>query len=87
MEEAQAAEEAAQPGQADAPCSRYGRSRSSWFPVAYATAVIVCNETDGDWAATLYHCISLVVNDHDDPEYMLRNYGADYGFAPEDFLP
>jgi hypothetical protein len=69
------------------PCSRYGWDSRSCAPVAYAAAVIVWNETgEGEFADILDHCMSLVVNDHDDPEYLIRNYGAEYGFNATDLL-
>jgi hypothetical protein len=69
------------------PCSRYGWDSESCAPVAYAAAVIVYNETgEGDFTEILDHVMGLVVNDHDDPEYLIRNYGAEYGFSADDLL-
>ena len=71
------------------PCSRYGRDSETVAPAAYAAAVIVyCETGNGDnFYDTLGHCLSLVVNDHDDPEYLIRNYGAEYGFDADEILP
>lgn len=69
------------------PCSRYGYDSHSCAPVAYAAAVILAGEAGAE--PTLEECdfiMGLVVNDHDDPEYLIRNYGPEYGFDPEDLL-
>jgi hypothetical protein len=71
------------------PCSRYGYDSESCAPVAYAAAVIVYGETGeylGSFLDILDHCMSLVVNDHDDPGYLIANYGTEYGFDPADYL-
>ena len=69
------------------PCSRYGWDSASCAPVAYATAVIVAGETASDIDEDLLdHMMSLVVNDHEDPEDLIRDYGASYGFDPEEIL-
>ncbi len=54
------------------PCSRYGRSTSTCAVVAASTAVAFSAAT-GDPVTTdlLDHVMSLVVNDHDDPEAIL----------------
>ena len=69
------------------PCSRYGWDSESCAPVAYAAAVIVAGETGEDVTEdSLDYMMGLVVNDHDDPEYLIRHYGALYGFEPADYL-
>lgn len=71
------------------PCSRYGFDSESCAPVAFAAAWIVAAETDEGTPPsreTLDYVMGLVVNDHDDPEYLIRNYGAEYGFDPADLL-
>lgn len=69
------------------PCSRYGTDSESCAPVAVAVAVIVENETgdpmDKDW---LDRIMGLVVNNHDDPEYLIRTYGPLHGINPSDYL-
>lgn len=69
------------------PGSRYGYDSESCSPVAWACFVILRNETgEGDTFEALDHVMGLVVNDHDDPEYLIRNYGAEYGFNASDLL-
>jgi hypothetical protein len=59
------------------PGSRYGRDAEDCAPVAWRVAEIIADETgepiteDG-----LDYVMGLVVNDHDDPEYMLREHGT-----------
>lgn len=69
------------------PCSRYGWDSASCAPIAYAVAAILSGETSEpiteeslDWV------MGLVVNDHDDPETMIRDYGSLYGFPPSRYL-
>lgn len=60
------------------PCSRYGFDSASCAPVAYAVARIVAEETGEPLThEALDHAMSLVVNDHDDPAYLVREYGTD----------
>jgi hypothetical protein len=74
-------------GNLKVPCSRYGHDTESCAPVAVAVAVIVAGETgEGSWRDGLEYSMGLVVNDHDDPEYLIRNYGAEYGFDPDSLL-
>jgi hypothetical protein len=68
------------------PCSRYGRTTEECAPIAAAVAVIVAMETEGDTIDCAEHVMGLVVNDHEDPERMLRDYGAECGFPPAGFL-
>lgn len=70
------------------PCSRYGYDSESCAQVAYAAAVIYMNESGAEALTTkaLDYVMGLVVNDHDDPEYLIRNYGAQYGFSADDLL-
>ena len=69
------------------PCSRYGYDSQSCAPVAYAAALILEGETGEPMTLEdLDHTMGLVVNDHDDIEYMLREYGSEYGFAWSDLF-
>lgn len=69
------------------PCSRYGWDSRSCAPVAWATASIVAG-ANGEIVTVelLDHMMSLVVNNHDDPEDLIRDYGREYGFDPEEIL-
>ena len=59
------------------PCSRYGSDSVECAEVAWRVAYVLSRETgepitrDG-----LDHAMSLVVNDHDDVAYTIRNYGG-----------
>jgi hypothetical protein len=59
------------------PCSRYGHDAGDCAPVAWRVAEIIADVTgepiteDG-----LDYVMGLVVNDHDDVEYMLREHGT-----------
>ena len=69
------------------PCSRYGYNSQSCAPVAYAAALIVEGETGEPLTLEgLDYMMGLVVNDHDDIEYLLREYGSEYGFAWSDLF-
>jgi len=59
------------------PCSRYGYDSQSCAPVALAVAEIV-EEATGEPMSTddLDHAMGLVVNDHDDPEDLIRSHGS-----------
>lgn len=58
------------------PCSRYGRNTADCAPVAWRLAYITSRETgDGITTDDLEHAMGLVVNDHDDVAYMVREYG------------
>lgn len=66
------------------PCSRYGRTATECAPVAWRVAYLVSRESNGRAlpisAEELDYAMGLVVNDHDDVEYMVRTYGRyDYG--------
>ena len=68
------------------PCSRYGWNTESCAPIAAACAVIMQGETaEPSTYASLDHMMGLVVNDHEDPAYLMANYGPEYGFNPEEF--
>lgn len=58
------------------PCSRYGRTSRECAPVAWRVAYLVAREqgeeVDQD---RLSHAMSLVVNEHDDVAYIIREYG------------
>lgn len=59
------------------PCSRYGRTSADCAPVAWRVAYILARETgESITTGNLDHAMSLVVNDHDDVAYIVRNYGA-----------
>lgn len=70
----------------DAPASRYGRKAGQWAPVALALWDIMGNETGERTLATLEADIGLVVNDADGVAYIIANYGAEHGYAAEDYL-
>lgn len=59
------------------PCSRYGRDGESCAPIAYAVCEIIA-EANGDpiTREMLDHVMGLVVNDHDDPETLIREHGT-----------
>lgn len=58
------------------PCSRYGRWTSDCAPVAWRVAYLVARETgEPITRAHLDHAMGMVVNDHDDVAYMVREYG------------
>jgi len=60
----------------DAPVSRYGRKHRDWGPIAFQAAMAMENATGEPTTEDgLDHIISLVVNDHDDIQYILDNYG------------
>ena len=71
-----------------APCSRYGTDSASCAPVAWAAALILVRETEGGDPTTedLEYMMGLVVNDHDDPETLIREHGAEHGIDPADYL-
>src|ERR1700735_1157544 len=58
------------------PGSRYGRNSAECAPVAWRLAYVLAREcgesVDLD---SLDYAMSLVVNDHDDVAYTIRNYG------------
>lgn len=69
------------------PCSRYGWDSASCSPVVFAVATIVAEETGEPLTKeSLDWIMGLVVNDHDDPETMIRDYGTLYGFPPSRYL-
>lgn len=69
------------------PASRYGWDTVSCVPVALAAAQIMSGETGEPISEhSLDHIMSLVVNDHQDIEDLIREYGPEYGFEPEDYL-
>lgn len=70
------------------PVSRYGRNSQECAPVAVAVAVILSGETGEPLTTTtLDYVMGLVVNDHADIGYMIRNYGEPYGYSASEFLP
>lgn len=76
-----------QAGHLKTPGSRYGHNSAACAPIAYAAAVIVAGETGHSVDEDLLdHMMSLVVNDHHDPEALIRDYGSLYGLNPEVLL-
>lgn len=69
------------------PCSRYGHDTISCIPITFAVVTIMAQET-GEPVTTegIDHIMGLVVNDHEDPDYIIRNYGREYGFNPGTLL-
>lgn len=64
-------------GDLGVPCSRYGRTTSDCIPVAYALAEIVGDSNGAPVDVDLLDsCMSLVVNDHDDVESIIREHGT-----------
>lgn len=63
------------------PCSRYGRTTEECAPVAWRLAYVLARET-GEEITTdgLEYAMGLVVNEHDDVAYIIRNYG-NYQYA------
>ncbi len=56
--------------------SRYGRTSRECAPVAWRLAYITAREIGDDITPeNLDYAMSLVVNDHDDVAYMIREYG------------
>lgn len=58
------------------PCSRYGSTSAECAPVAWRVAYLIARET-GEVITEegLDHVMSLVVNDSDEPVYIVREYG------------
>lgn len=58
------------------PCSRYGRNGADCAPVAWRLAYLLARE-NGEKVTTdsLDYAMGLVVNDHDDVAYVVRQYG------------
>ncbi len=61
------------------PCSRYGSTGEECAPVAWRVAEIIAHESTGEPVSwdELDSAMSLVVNDSDEPAYMLAHYGTD----------
>lgn len=59
------------------PCSRYGSTGDECAPIAYRVSYLTAREC-GTWVDrdSLDHSMSLVVNDHEDVSYLVRNYGS-----------
>lgn len=59
------------------PCSRYGRTSAECAPVAWRLAYLVAREC-GEPITTddLDYAMGLVVNDHDDVAYIVREHGG-----------
>lgn len=58
------------------PCSRYGRTSAECAPFAWKAALIVASECgESVEEKDLDYAMYLAVNDHDDIEYLLTEYG------------
>jgi len=56
--------------------SHHGRTSADCAPVAWRLAYLMARESgEAITIATLDHAMNLVVNDHDDVDYMIRTYG------------
>lgn len=74
-------------GNLKVPCSRYGHDSESCAEVAWAAEVIYCQVAPDEMTFdSLDRMMGLVVNNHDDVEYIIRSYGEQYGFKPGDYL-
>lgn len=63
-------------GDCRVPCSRYGRYSSDCAQVAWRVAYLVAREQgEPILHRDLDHAMGLVVNDHDDVAYLVREYG------------
>jgi hypothetical protein len=63
-------------GHLSVPCSRYGRTSADCAPVAWRLAYLLARETgEPITRGGLDHAMSLVVNDHADVAYIVRQYG------------
>ena len=61
------------------PCSRYGRDTASCALVAWRLHHLLCRETGAQYSIPqLDHNMGLVVNDHDDVAYIIKNYGRSH---------
>lgn len=69
--------------QLSVPCSRYGHSSAECSLVAWRVSYLMARESGEPITfAGLDHAMGLVVNDHDDVDYLVRQYGrSDYGRA------
>lgn len=75
-------------GNLKVPCSRYGHNTGSCVPVALAVARIIEEETgDQTTTDTLDWIMGLVVNDHQDPEDLILDYGTQQDRDLLDYLP
>jgi hypothetical protein len=58
------------------PCSRYGTDTADCAPVAWRVAFLLARETGEHMTSESHeYAMGLVVNDHDDVAYLVRNYG------------
>jgi hypothetical protein len=58
------------------PCSRYGSTSRECAPVAWRLAYLVAREQGEDITEEdLEHAMSMVVNNHDEVAYIIREYG------------
>jgi hypothetical protein len=58
------------------PCSRYGSTGYGCAPVAWRLAYLLARETGEEITEeSLDHAMGLVVNDHEDVAYIIRQYG------------
>lgn len=63
------------------PCSRYGSTSRECAPVAWRVAYLLAKECGEEITEeSLDYVMGLVVNDHDDPAYIVNQYGhGNYG--------
>jgi hypothetical protein len=87
MTKEQAIEFLMKDGDLPVPCCRYGRNTSECAEVAWAAETILFGETgEGMTKNSLEVTMGLVVNDSGDIEYLIMNYGAEYGFSEKELL-
>src|ERR1700704_1823514 len=66
------------------PCSRYGRTISECAETIYIASLIFAITTGEPLTVTALDSMAgLVVNDHPDPEYLIRNYAKNCGLSFE----
>ena len=71
----------------DAPGSPYGVKAREWKPVAVAACVSFIAASGEDLTAeNVDWIVGLVVNGHDDIDYIIREYGPEAGINPDDYL-
>jgi hypothetical protein len=70
-------ETGADAGHLTVPCSRYGRTSDecAYWAIALEIIYVEANGEDHHTTAALDYLMELVVNDHDDPAELVRDYG------------
>ena len=69
------------------PASRYGSDTVNCAEVAIVVERVLSAETgEPTTAASLDYAMSMVVNDRDDVEELLRDYGPEHGIDPDDYI-